>query len=61
MSQNLETENVVCIKCGIVNKVPKGHLTEAGKKEHLCRVCCEVVVERQVEERRKGDRKLLVD
>jgi hypothetical protein len=59
MKQQLE--NVICIECGGVEVFQKGSLTESGKKGFLCRVCREVVVERRVEEKRIGDRKLLID
>jgi len=59
MSEQLE--DVTCAKCGVVRKVQTGMLTEQGKKEYLCPVCREPVVERQIEQKRIGDRKLLLD
>jgi len=57
----LNHEVVVCTKCREGKQVPKGHLTEEQKRGYLCSACHEPVVERQVEERQKGNRKLLVE
>jgi hypothetical protein len=54
-------EDVTCAKCGTVRKVQAGMLTEQGKREYLCPVCREPVVERQIEQKRIGDKKLLLD
>lgn len=61
MDKQTDYEDVICVQCGKVSKVPAGHLTEAGKRNHRCRVCQESVVERRVEEKRIGNRKLLID
>lgn len=61
MNQDIEYEDVRCVKCGTVSSFQKGHLTEQGKREHRCRVCSEVVVERQIQEKRDDPRKLLID
>ena len=61
MDNQTEYEDVKCVKCGAASRIPRGHLTEAGKRNHRCRVCQESVVERQIEEKRIGDRKLLID
>ena len=57
----VNTEIVTCTKCKESKEVPTGRLTEEQKKGYLCSACHEVVVERSVEERNKGNRQLLVD
>lgn len=61
MVQENEREDVQCISCGLTIKYPKGHLTEEGKRKYLCHVCRESVLERRVEEKQIGNRKLLID
>lgn len=56
-----DTETVICTKCREAKKVPRGYLTEEQKKGYLCSACHEVVLERSVEERNKGNRQLLID
>jgi hypothetical protein len=56
-----DTEIVVCTKCKEPKEVPRGRLTEDQKRGFLCSACQEIVLERSVEERQKGDRQLLVD
>jgi len=56
-----EYEDVECAKCHSVSKFIRGHLTEQGKSGFLCNVCREPVLERQVEEKRIGNRRLLTE
>jgi len=57
----VEHEMVVCTKCREAKQVPVGLLNEEQKRGYVCVACQEVVVERSVEERQKGNRQLLVD
>jgi len=61
MNQELKREDVRCVQCGAVTQMPTGHLTEEGKKNFLCHICREAVLERRIEKQRIGSRKLLVD
>ena len=62
MHSDKETDGVKCKGCGTVFRFQKGHLTEEGKKDFLCHICTEEpVLERRIEQKRIGDRKLLID
>lgn len=52
---------VTCVQCGRVDSYPGGYLTEKAQREYRCSACREPVVERQVQERQVGDRKLLTE
>ncbi|TRO55177.1 hypothetical protein E2P64_07535 [Candidatus Bathyarchaeota archaeon] len=56
-----KTETVRCTRCGNPKEIPGGRLTEEQKRGFLCSACQEIVLERSVEEREKGNRELLVD
>ncbi|MBD3263408.1 hypothetical protein GF374_03445 [Candidatus Woesearchaeota archaeon] len=58
---NEEVEVFTCTKCGAKEVYPKGYLTEQAKNNFKCKACRELVVERQVDIRNKGDKELLVE
>jgi len=62
-TRNNETEIEVftCVKCGAKETYPKGYITEHAKNTFECRACREPVVERQVDIRNHGKKRLLVD
>jgi len=59
----LKTEKVKCQKCGTSTEIAVGHLTEEGKKNYLCDICRERVLENRVSEinNRSDGKKLLID
>jgi DNA-directed RNA polymerase subunit RPC12/RpoP len=58
----VEKEIVACKSCGAKREIPVGHLTEHGKREYLCSVCSENVLERRVEaDRRSKKGRLLTE
>jgi hypothetical protein len=60
-SMEVHYEDVECVKCHSISKFIRGHLTEQGKSGFLCNICREPVLERQVEEKRIGNRRLLTE
>ena len=64
MSEGMEYEQVYC-KCGKAESIPKGHLTEEGKKAFKCAECRRrdnmPMESRVAEEANKGKRLLTED
>ena len=56
-----ERETVTCVKCGRPDAYPVGYLTEQGKREYLCSVHREVVLELGVEESSTQGKQLLTE
>jgi hypothetical protein len=60
MDQN-QREQVRCVKCSRVDEYPAGYLTEQAKREYLCSVHREAVLERGVQEAESQGKELLTE
>jgi len=59
-----KSKEVKCAECGAVcafEVVSEGWVSGHPDSKFLCRACREVVLERRIEEKNLGNRKLLID